>query len=92
MSFSGSDNIKKTNDNIVDIKRHHNRPGIAGYFRRGQRVRELRFNQLPDPTAVVVVLDSGQEYPHAIDADEHESLPNWLMKAQVYLLSRRAAL
>jgi len=28
MSFSGSDNIKKTNDNIVDTKRHHNRPGI----------------------------------------------------------------
>ena len=65
---------------------------VAGYFRRGQRVRELRFNQLPDPTAVVVVLDSGQEYPHAVDADERESLPEWLMKAQVYLLSKRATL
>ena len=65
---------------------------VAGYFRRGQRVQELRFNQLPDPTAVVVVLDNGQEYPHAVDADESESLTEWLMKAQVYLLSKRAAL
>ncbi len=65
---------------------------VTGYFRRGQSVRELRFDQLPDPTAVVVVLDNGNEYPHAVDIDERGSLPEWLMKAQVYLLSKRATL
>jgi hypothetical protein len=65
---------------------------VAGYFRRGQRVRELRFNQIPEPTAVIVVLDNGNEYPHAVDAVERERLPEWLMKAQVYLLSKRATL
>ena len=65
---------------------------VSGYFRRGQRVREMRFNQLPDPTAVVVVLDNGNEYQHAVDTDQGESLPGWLMKAQVYLLSKRASL
>jgi hypothetical protein len=65
---------------------------VTGYFRRGQKVRELRFDQIPDPTAVVVVLENGNEYPHAVDADERGNLPEWLMKAQVHLLSKRAAL
>ncbi|HEY2415151.1 MAG TPA: hypothetical protein VGI40_23100 [Pirellulaceae bacterium] len=65
---------------------------VAGYFRRGQSVREVRFNHLPEPTAVVVVLDNGKEYPHAVDADDLGSLPEWLTKAQVYLLSKRACL
>jgi hypothetical protein len=38
-----------------------------------------------------VVLDNGSEYPHAVDAEASESLPESLMKAQIYLLSKRAA-
>ena len=65
---------------------------VAGYFRRGQRVRELILDRPFEPTAVIVVLDNGKEFPHAVDADERGSLPEWLIKAQLYLLVKRDAL
>ena len=65
---------------------------VNGYFRRGQRVQTLRPNRLLDPTAVVVVLENGREYPHGIDDDQREKLPEWLMQATTYLDTKRAAL
>jgi hypothetical protein len=65
---------------------------VAGYFRRGQRVRELIFDRPFEPTAVVVVLDNGKEYPHAVDTDERGSLPEWLIRAQLFLIMKRDAL
>jgi hypothetical protein len=65
---------------------------IAGYFRRGQRVQTVRPNRLLDPTAVVVVLEDGSEYPHGIEDGEREKLPEWLMQASTFLQSKRAVL
>ena len=65
---------------------------VAGYFRRGQRVRDVRLNRPLDPTAVVVVLDNGKEYPHSVDDDECRQLPEWLTHAKTYLQSKRAAM
>jgi len=65
---------------------------VAGYFRRGQRVRELRLNRPLDPTAIVVVLDNGKEFQHSVEEDEYRQLPEWLTQATAYLQSQRAAL
>ena len=65
---------------------------VAGYLRRGQRVRELRLNRPLDPTAIIVVLDDGKEYPHSVEHDECGKLPDWLKQAKAYLQARHAAL
>ena len=65
---------------------------VAGYFRRGQRVRELLPDQLHEPTAVVVVLENGKEYSHAVDADDRGGLPEWLTQAKMFLQLKRATL
>ena len=65
---------------------------VAGYFRRGQRVWDLRLNRPLDPTAVVVVLENGKEYPHSVEADECQKLPEWLTQAKVCVQSKRSAL
>ncbi|HMC10575.1 MAG TPA: hypothetical protein VKH44_04765 [Pirellulaceae bacterium] len=61
---------------------------IAGYFRRGQRVQDLRLNRPFDPTAIVVVLDNGKEYSHSVENDECRKLPEWLTHAKTYLQER----
>lgn len=65
---------------------------IVGYFRRGQRVRESLLDRIFEPTAVVGGLENGNEFSHAVDADERASLPDWLTRAQMHLISMRDAL
>jgi hypothetical protein len=64
---------------------------VAGYFRRGQRISDLRLNRPFDPTAIVVVLDNGKEYSHSVEVDEYRQLPEWLTQAKLYLQERHSS-
>lgn len=64
---------------------------LAGYFRRGEKVRELLLDQQFEPTGVLVVLENGREYQHAVATNERLSLPGWLTEAQMSLVCMRAA-